>query len=227
MNNFERKFYMFVLALGLGDAIDFHVVGEEGKKNYQLLFSTLIEMIEKNGKEFFIDKQSKPQIIASLNRTIECYETQNPEELYQLMTRLEQEEPSSFMIIPAYINLSECDHMYGLILYAKEDHYIVTTIDKMRFGTQLSSSVSYSTIGLEDLKVLSEVLFSIKFDHHRDSKCNLKKIIPQFAQNRGAHNYLALNMRGYRGAANCPVIEPLATLRTALYNCQKKFLTIL
>lgn len=59
MNKYERSYSLLSLALGLAEANDFKVIGEEGKKNYQLLFSKFIRMIEDDKNDFFLKHEKK------------------------------------------------------------------------------------------------------------------------------------------------------------------------
>ncbi|MBF8807989.1 MAG: hypothetical protein IC227_06125 [Enterococcus lacertideformus] len=220
MDDFERKFLMLALALGLGNACDFKVVGEEGKKNYQLLFSTLIKMIENDQHEFFIDKAKKTEIISSLKRTIDFYNTNSPKELQQLIESMNKNTSSNFMIIPTYINLEKYDHVYSLILYQKEDHCVVTMVDKLGIGSGEYSNGAFSKIKAENLYALSEFLFLTKFEYHKNSNYNLSEIIYQLGEGKYDREYLNLTMNGYKGVQNRPVVEILASLKTALYNYQ-------
>lgn len=220
MDDFDRKFHMFALALGLGDAGNFRVVGEEGKKNYQLLFSTLIKMIEMDENEFFIDKTRKPEIISSLKRTIDFYHTNSPKELQQLIESMKKDDPTNFMIIPAYITSKEYDHVYSLILYQQTDHYVVTMIDKLGKGSDKHSCGAFSKIKKENLNVLCDILFHTKFEYHKKNQCNLSRIIYQLGEGKYGREHLNLTMNEYKGVANCPVIEILGSLKTALFNCQ-------
>ncbi|MEY8444748.1 hypothetical protein AALA44_00760 [Enterococcus ratti] len=211
------------MALRLGNAGKFSVVGEEGKKNYQLLFEHFAKMIEKDETAFFIDEKRKPEVIQSVKRTVDYYNTQNPKDLQNIIENLETDQPTSFMIIPSYVNLTMCDHMYGLILYKKDSNYIVTMIDKL--GSGIGDSFckgAFSTIPQERVEVLSELLFHIKFDHHKESHCNISSFIRKLGKEKNPDDaLLALNLRSYRGVANCPVIEMLGTLRVALFNCKE------
>ncbi|EOA7269495.1 hypothetical protein [Enterococcus hirae] len=54
------------------------------EKNYQLLFSTFIKMLENDEQEALIDREKKPAIIDSLKRTIKFYEMKNPKELQRM-----------------------------------------------------------------------------------------------------------------------------------------------
>ncbi|OJG83838.1 hypothetical protein RV14_GL000015 [Enterococcus ratti] len=151
---------MLAMALRLGNAGKFSVVGEEGKKNYQLLFEHFAKMIEKDETAFFIDEKRKPEVIQSVKRTVDYYNTQNPKDLQNIIENLETDQPTSFMIIPSYVNLTMCDHMYGLILYKKDSNYIVTMIDKL--GSGIGDSFckgAFSTIPQERVEVLSEFFF--------------------------------------------------------------------
>jgi hypothetical protein len=223
MTNFERKYHMLAMALRLGEAGEFSVVGEEGKKNYQLLFAHFAQMIEKDETAFFIDEKRKPEVIQSVKRTIDYYNTQSPKDLQTIIENLETDQPTSFMIIPSYVNLNLCDHIYGLILYKKDTNYIVTMIDKMGPGTGSSFyKGAFSTIPQERVEVLSELLFHIKFDYHKKSYCNISSFIRKLGKEKNPDDaMLALKFRSYRGVANCPVIEMLGTLRTALFNCKE------
>lgn len=62
MIDFDRQYHILALALRLGKASDFKAVGDEGKENYQFLFSKFISMIEQDKCSFFIEPQKKLQL---------------------------------------------------------------------------------------------------------------------------------------------------------------------
>lgn len=177
MNLFERSYMLLALAYGLADAGDFKAVGEEGKKNYQLLFSTFIKMLENDEQEALIDREKKPAIIDSLKRTIKFYEMKNPKELQQMMENMKKDDPTDFIIFPAYITKKIQDHVFGLILYRKEGHYLVAMIDKLEDTNSDRPSGVFTTILPEKLSTLSKIIFQTKFEHHKDSRCNTAKVI--------------------------------------------------
>lgn len=225
MNKYERSYSLLSLALGLAEANDFKVVGEEGKKNYQLLFSKFIRMVEDDKNDFFLKHEKKLPVISSLKRTIAFYDASDPRELQQIIMNMKKNDSTEFMVLPAYVTRKSMDHVFGLILYRKEDQFMVIMVDKLKHMNDHHFTGTVTMIPLKNLVPLSKILFESKLDHHKESRCNVAKFIYQLGEGENGYERLPLNMGGYDGAlANCPIKEIFGTLRVALYNCRKPIL---
>ncbi|MGN8981885.1 hypothetical protein ACTNBL_05920 [Enterococcus villorum] len=75
LKNFERQAEILALTLGLEDNNKFKSRGAGGRDHYQSLFSIYIKMIKDSEHNTFINNESKPQVIQSLQRTIDFYNT--------------------------------------------------------------------------------------------------------------------------------------------------------
>lgn len=225
MNKYERSYSLLSLALGLAEANDFKVVGEEGKKNYQLLFSKFIRMVEDDKNDFFLKHEKKLTVISSLKRTIAFYDASDPRELQQIIMNMKKNDSTEFMVLPAYVTRKSMDHVFGLILYRKEDQFMVIMVDKLKHMNDHHFTGTVTMIPLKNLAPLSKILFESKLDHHKESRCNIAKFIYQLGEGENGYEGLHLNMGGYDGAlANCPIKEIFGTLRVALYNCREPIL---
>ncbi|WP_242695358.1 hypothetical protein [Enterococcus mundtii] len=81
MLDFDGQYHQLALALRLGNAAEFEVVGSGGRKNYQFLFSRFIKMIENDVAGTLINESQKNQVIQSLRNTIVYYDMKKPAEL--------------------------------------------------------------------------------------------------------------------------------------------------
>ncbi|MGL9893889.1 hypothetical protein [Enterococcus mundtii] len=90
MLDFDGQYHQLALALRLGNAAAFEVVGADGKKNYQFLFSRFIKMIENDVDHALINETQKTKVIQSLKSTITYYEMKKPAELQQEIENLKK-----------------------------------------------------------------------------------------------------------------------------------------
>lgn len=223
MLDFDRQYHQLALALRLGNAAAFEVVGSDGKKNYQFLFSQFIKMIENDADNTLIDHNRKKLVIQSLARTINYYEMKNPTELEREIRNLKRNDPASFMILPSYIVSPSAhhDHIYTLIIYKQEHDYLVAKIDKLLANTNMGNQLS--TIPADHLETLSKVLFTTKLNHHSESKINIIDAINQLSEKPPEN--LDFDMREYALVPVCPILEPLTAFRSVLHHCQKATFT--
>lgn len=223
MLDFDRQYHQLALALRLGNAAAFEVVGSDGKKNYQFLFSRFIKMIENDEDGTLIDHPRKSLVIQSLARTITYYEMKKPTELEAEIRNMKRNDPASFMIIPSYTvsPSSHHNHIYTLIIYKQEHDYLVAKIDKFSANTNMGNHLS--TIPADHLEKLSKILFATKLEHHSESKINIIDAINQLSETPPKN--LDFDMREYALVPVCPILEPLTTFRSALYHCQKATFT--
>ncbi|OTP12487.1 hypothetical protein A5844_000720 [Enterococcus sp. 10A9_DIV0425] len=215
MIDFDRQYHILALALRLGKASDFKAVGDEGKENYQFLFSKFISMIEQDKGSFFIEPQKKAAIITSLQHTIDFYDTKEASELQNIIENLKENDPTSFVIIPSYITITSVNnHVYSLIIYKRSDHYVLVKTDKLHSDFMNNYYIKFPPERIEEV---SELLFATKFDYHPTSRVNIISYIKRKLDQ--PVNEMRLSMRGYSGVPNCPILEPFTAFRIALYNC--------
>lgn len=223
MLDFDGQYHQLALALRLGNAAAFEVVGADGKKNYQFLFSRFIKMIENDVDHALINETQKTKVIQSLKSTITYYEMKKPAELQQEIENLKKNDPASFMIIPSYIVSPSYhhNHIYSLIIYKQEHDYLVAKIDKFAANTNMGNQLS--TIPADHLETLSKILFATKLEHHSESKVNIIDAINQLSETPPKN--LDFDMRGYALIPVCPILEPLTAFRSVLHHCQEATFT--
>lgn len=71
-------------------------------------------------------------MISSLKRTIAFYDASDPRELQQIIMNMKKNDSTEFMVLPAYVTRKSMDHVFGLILYRKEDQFMVIMVDKLK-----------------------------------------------------------------------------------------------
>lgn len=167
-------------------------------------------------------------MLQSLDHTIAFYEATNAKDVQKLLENLKNNMNKSFMIIPVY-NTQEFlrDHIHCLLIHKKNDQYLVTKTDKLHNlnidGNIIERANFYTTISGNNLPLLSQILFLSKQEHHKESNVDIANSINTLSEHERTH--LAVDWSGYRGIPNCPINEPLATLRVALYNCRHNIFT--
>ncbi|OTP25355.1 hypothetical protein [Enterococcus mundtii] len=77
MNEFRKKLDILALSLSLQENINHFGLN----KDYQLLFSTYIQMIREDQDNFFIEKERKENIMESLKRTKDFYDFEKKEQV--------------------------------------------------------------------------------------------------------------------------------------------------
>lgn len=223
MLDFDGQYHQLALALRLGNAAAFEVVGSGGRKNYQFLFSRFIKMIENDVAGTLINESQKNQVIQSLRNTIVYYDMKKPTELEEKIRHLKKDDPASFMIFPAYSVTPDSyhNHIYGLVIYKQDNDYLVAKLDKYETNKKMGNHLL--KIPADQLGKLSKILFATKLEHHSESKINLINEITRLSD-KPAKN-LNFEMRGYAMIPNCPILEPLVTFRSVLHNCQEAIFT--
>lgn len=185
---------------------------------YELLFSTYIKMIENDPNHFFIDPIRRPKIIQSLERTLELYKLEEVGSLQTIFENLKNNDPTDFMLFPAcysLLNPAQRRHVSGLTVYKRDNQYVVIQVDKEEHLRE--GSVSYVHIPLEKIEELSRIFFASR--HALDLKPFgiLRKIEAL------SHPFKAIPsiILASQTTGNCLVSEVEASLKIALYNCQK------
>ncbi|MBF8808518.1 MAG: hypothetical protein IC227_09840 [Enterococcus lacertideformus] len=223
-----KKQHILAMGLRLSDSIGFEVVGEKGAENFQFLFSTFKRMIKNDHQCQLVDNQSKEAVLQSLYHTIAFYSTTNVKEVQNLLENLENNVDESFMIIPVYkVSKFVHDHVHCLLIHKINDQYVVTKMDKLHnftvSGEVYKYANFYTKISKNKLPALSQILFLSKQEYRKESILNIADIINTL--NKCKRTNLPVDWSGYRGVADCPINEPLATLRLALYNCRHNIFT--
>jgi hypothetical protein len=227
LKNFERQAEILALTLGLENNNKFKSRGAGGRDHYQSLFSIYIKMIKDSEHNTFINNESKPQVIQSLQRTIDFYNTKKKEDIQNLFGTLEKNDPTSFIIVPvSYLTLTnqkKSRHTSSLIVYKMENEYIVTMIDKEKLFN--SKNGGYVTISQDKLEDFSALLLDSKttFDYVPTFDTNkaygiLKKIMA--LSNEKNLKILPIKL-SKQTMGNCIVAGAETSLRMALSNCHQ------
>lgn len=132
-------------------------------ENHNLLLSIYIKMLKDDHDQFFIDTNRQTNIIQSLNRTVERYNHEKPENLKVMLENLRNNDPTDFLFFPA--NYFAFDSKYtgyvcGLTVYKKDDAFLILKVDKERENT--SKGVSYVELSSSKVEELSKIIFSSK-----------------------------------------------------------------
>ncbi|THE16267.1 hypothetical protein E1H99_00335 [Enterococcus hirae] len=214
-NEFATKANILALALALKDNEDRFFRTD---KDYQLLFSTYIRMIDLDKKEFFIEKERKNKVMKSLERTIAFYDFKNKEQIQSVFEEMVNNDPTDFMIFPSsfYIEgfVGVAPHYIGLTVYKKNNRLIVMKVDKERHYDY--SNVTCFEIPLTKMADLSQLFFWGRDYEAREPYYVLSRLA-EFSSD--INPILALSMK-QQTAANCMVNELEASLKTTLFNCR-------
>lgn len=156
-NDFAQRLEMLALTLSLKeDSKNFVSSG-----GYELLFETYIKMIENDLDQFFIDKDRKPKLLESLQRTTELKNLDDAKKLQSIFEKLANNDPTDFIFVPSFFYLGAYGkgqpHMCGLIVYKKENDFMVVRVDKEeRFG---EGQVSHVKVPSKNVEMLSNLLW--------------------------------------------------------------------
>lgn len=219
MNEFERRCELLSVSLGLKDSAKLSVLGEEGKRNYELLFSTYIKMIEQDQNNFFIDGTKKQKIIDSLKSTLSLSQTDSIRDFTKQLNDLKTDDPHSFILFPAFHNTPNVfAHSSGLIIYKnKQEDYLVTIIDKVD-----DTSAEYRTISKSKCTDIGEIILENKHRSFEKEPLWVLNQLYKLSNEEGTYGATDLNIvmqKQYIG--NCVVNSLEATLKTALFNCRQ------
>lgn len=221
-NEFRKKLNLLALSLSLQENINHFGLN----KDYQLLFSTYIQMIHEDQDEFFIEKGKKENIIESLKRTKDFYDFEKKEQVQMIFEKLRNNDPTDFMLIPSSFYPGEygevSPHTCGLTVYKKNDSFVVVKVDKeKRFDDQ---TVSYFEIPPTNIAELSEVFLKERFHEVRKPYFVLKRLATLSTQNESI-GIPTLVMKVQK-TGNCSVNEVDATLKTILFHCRKDIFSL-
>lgn len=211
---FSRNIDMLALTLSLKSNDDINCF----PGIYDLLFSTYIKMIKNDQEDFFIDKQRQPNIIQSLQRTIEIYKGTNIEDLHNIFLNLRNNDPTNFVLCPAYFHMldpKEGGHICGLTIYKRDNELIIMQVDKESFFE--SGAVSYVKVPLKNIQELSQIIFSAREFFDFKPYGILRKI------EAISHKFKTIPSikLAHQTTGNCGIIEIEATLRLILFHCKK------
>jgi hypothetical protein len=222
--DFERRIDMLALTLSLKWKNEKCFDNSEG---YHLLFSTYIEMIKNDNDHFFVEKEKKDPILRSLKRTIDLYSFKDASTIEECLHKMRSDEPTDFMIYPCNF-VAEIDptgkkggHRVGLIIYKKRNHFVVVKVDKEKYfdGNQLS----YLEFSNEKIGKLSQLLFLRRDDQPAEMYLILKKLV-KCSQN---DHFMPISTEMKRQkTGTCAVSEIEASLKIALFNCQKNLFSL-
>ncbi|PTO38299.1 hypothetical protein C6P52_09485 [Enterococcus mundtii] len=211
---FSRNIDMLALTLSLKSNDDINCF----PRIYDLLFSTYIKMIKNDQEAFFIDRQRQPNIIQSLQRTLEIYKLTNLEDLHNIFGNLRNNDPTDFVLFPAYFHMldpKEGGHICGLTIYKRDNELIIMQVDKESFYE--SGAVSYVKAPLKNIQELSQIIFSAREFFDFKPYGILRKI------EAISHKFKAIPAikLAHQTTGNCGIIEIEATLRLILFHCKK------
>jgi hypothetical protein len=218
MNEFERRCELLSTAFGLKGTEDFVLIKEEGKKNYGLLFSTYIQMIEQDQNNFFIDGTKKKKIIDSLKNTLSLSQTDSIREFTKQLNNLKTDDPHSFILLPASHEIDTESHSSGVIIYKnKQKDYLVAIIDKYR-----TPFVAYRTISKsKSMNIGSIFLEAREHFFEKDYRWILTKL-DDLSNEKEKEIVTELNLTMQKlYVGNCSVKNIEAALKVALFNCRK------
>ena len=211
----------FTLSLKKENEQSFHT-----SEAYQLLFSIYVEMIKNDKDHFFVEKGKKESIILSLERTINFYNFKDMHTPHGYLDRMKTDDPTDFAIFPCKFmakvdgfckpNLST--HLSGLIIYKKENHFIVMKVDK-----QSDHQLSYLEIPKENMAGLSQFLFFGRNFLHCEESLVLKKLV-QLSKN---DHFIPISAEMEKQKAGNHSVSALETSsKVALFNCQKDLFSL-
>lgn len=215
MNDYELRYELLALTLGIKNNDCIFAMSEDEKKGYHLLFSTYQIMIEQDKDEFFIQTKKKDKVLTSLKNTLDFYEATNEREIKKILEKLENNNPESFFILPIGCLFNELNgHVFGIIIYKKDKEYIVTMVDK-----NLIRPVEYVTIAKDALdKFISYLFLNDKKPLEKKLYFNEAAELVSLSKEKMA---IPLNIKTTRQfVGNCLVSEIEATLKLALFNCE-------
>lgn len=161
-HEFEKRVDMLALSLALKP----NDKNFDQNDDYKLLISTYIKMLEQDQDDFFIDRNSKQNIIRSLERTKAYFDFAEENQLRASLEKLVNDDPTDFMLFPMVVPLSEdinvYQHLMGFVVYKKEHDFIVLTVDKMT--NYYDDNVVYQIIPKQRIKELSTLFFEERYD---------------------------------------------------------------
>lgn len=222
MNEFRKKLDILALSLSLQENINHFGLN----KDYQLLFSTYIQMIREDQDNFFIEKERKENIMESLKRTKDFYDFEKKEQVQMIFEKLRNDDPTDFMLIPSSFYPGEygavSPHTCGLTVYKKNDSFIIMKVDKEKNFDD--HTVSYFEIPPTKILELSELFLKERFHEVRKPYFVLRRLATLSIQNESI-GIPAITMKEQK-SGNCSVSEVDASLKTILFNCRKDIFSL-
>ncbi|MBO1298563.1 MULTISPECIES: hypothetical protein [unclassified Enterococcus] len=220
-NDLKKRIEMLALTLSLkNDDQDF---GRNG--GYPLLFSTYIQMLKNDQDEFFTEKENKEKIIRSLERSKSFYQHEKPEQLQEVFEKLGNNDPTDFILIPSKCYLGNEDeaayHAIGLVVYKKNDEFIVMGVDKANFFND--HDVYYFKVPATQINELSQLFFIERSQEYRQAVSVLEDLMT--LSNSDITSIPGISMKTQL-VGNCTVTEIEATLRTVLFNCRNDIFSL-
>ncbi|MGX7172667.1 hypothetical protein [Enterococcus ratti] len=244
LNDSQR--YLEIVGLALGIMENDRWVLLDNKDNYSLLFAAYIKMIEKDEDNFFVDSTKKEAIINSLKRTTDFYRYTQPEELIHSIQNLTSNNAADFLLLPLMYPCTNDDvgedtdsiflsvHASGALIYKEDDGYKFVMIDKASIFTRnIDATAAYVTIPPENLSTVCRQLLIDRDDilyYVNDDGVFYKKpyeILHFIVKNSVSGKPIKLPIKmNFQPKGNCVVGNIEATLKTALYNCQKNIFAL-
>lgn len=222
MNEFRKKLDILALSLSLQENINHFGLN----KDYQLLFSTYIQMIREDQDNFFIEKERKENIMESLKRTKDFYDFEKKEQVQMIFEKLRNDDPTDFMLIPSSFYPGEygavSPHICGLTVYKKNDSFIIMKVDKEKNFDD--HTVSYFEIPPTKILELSELFLKERFHEVRKPYFVLRRLATLSIQNESI-GIPAIVMKEQK-TGNCSVNEVDAALKTILFHCSKDIFSL-
>lgn len=216
INDFKKRIDILAMNLSLKENDRFY-------NGLELIFELYEKMIQNDQDAFFIDKERKPHIIESLKYSKQIFESDKPVKIQDLLLNLRSDDPTDFFIFPATFSAFEekqSFHLCGLIFYRKNSHLLAIQVDKQRYFKQ--TVIAYTQIPLTKIEVLSKILF-VNRDHCGHKPFDIFKDIEAISE---AFQSIPTIQMKEQMTGNCVILELEATLKLALYHCQRDIFSI-
>ncbi|STD27117.1 hypothetical protein [Enterococcus mundtii] len=216
INDFKKRIDILAMNLSLKENDRFY-------DGLELIFALYEKMIQNDQDAFFIDKERKAHIIESLKYSKQIFEIKKPMKIQELLLNLRSDDPTDFLIFPATFSVFEHNlsaHLCGLIFYRKNNHLLAIQVDKQRYFKQ--TVVSYTQIPLTKIEHLSKILF-VNRDHYGHKPFDIFKDIEAIS---AAFQSIPTIQMKEQMTGNCVILELEATLKLALYHCQRDIFSI-
>lgn len=216
LNDFKKRIDILAMNLSLKENDRFY-------NGLELIFELYEKMIQNDQDAFFIDKERKAHIIESLKYSKQIFESDKPVKIQELLLNLRSDDPTDFFIFPATFSAFEEEqsfHLCGLIFYRKNSHLLAIQVDKQRYFKQ--TVIAYTQIPLTKIEVLSKILLDNR-DHCGHKPFDIFKDIEAISE---AFQSIPTIQMKEQMTGNCVILELEATLKLALYHCQRDIFSI-
>ncbi|WP_066025316.1 hypothetical protein [Enterococcus mundtii] len=219
-HEFEKRVDMLALSLALKP----NDKNFDQNDDYKLLISTYIKMLEQDQDDFFIDRNSKQNIIRSLERTKAYFDFTEENQLRASLEKLVNDDPTDFMLFPMVVPLSEdinvYQHLMGFVVYKKEHDFTVLTVDKMT--KYYEDNIVYQIIPNQRIKELSTLLFEERYDFKLE-KFYLLECLTKLSTHTEPIEEIVMNDQT---VGNCVVASLDASLKVILSNCRESIFSV-